>query len=65
VDACFCAVFGGPGGSWLVDPVATTLEVYRLDSEGWRLVSTYAGDAKVRPEPFHAVELELGGLWGR
>ena len=53
------------GHVWLVDPVATTLEVYRLDSEGWHLVSTDAGDAKIRPEPFHAVELELGGLWVR
>ncbi len=50
---------------WLVDPLATTLEVYRLDASGWLLVDTYAGDAKVRAEPFDAVELDLAGLWAR
>ena len=50
---------------WLVDPLATTLEIYRLDSEGWRLVETHAGDVTIRPEPFDAVELALGSLWSR
>ena len=48
---------------WLLDPLATTLEVYRLDPSGWLLVDTYAGDTKVRPEPFDAVELDLAALW--
>jgi Uma2 family endonuclease len=51
--------------TWLADPAATTLEVYRLDGDGWRLVQTYAGDVTIRPEPFDAVELELGSLWSR
>ncbi|MFL5304554.1 MAG: Uma2 family endonuclease [Polyangia bacterium] len=50
---------------WLVDPLATTLEVFRLDGDGWRLVDAYGGDAKVRPEPFDAVELDLTNLWSR
>ena len=50
---------------WLVDPLATTLEVFRLDGDGWRLVDAYGGDAKVRPEPFQAVELDLVNLWSR
>ena len=50
---------------WLVDPLATTLEIYRLDSQGWRLIETHAGDVVVRAEPFDAVELDLGGLWRR
>lgn len=50
---------------WLVDPDAQTLEVFRLDGEGWRLVGTWEGDARLRAEPFDAVELELGGLWSR
>lgn len=50
---------------WLVDANAQTLEVFRLDGEGWRLVGTWEGDARVRAEPFEAVELELGGLWAR
>ena len=50
---------------WLVDPLATTLEVYRLAPSGWLLVDTHAGDAKVRVEPFDAVELDLASLWAR
>jgi Uma2 family endonuclease len=50
---------------WLLDPLATTLEIYRLDGDGWRLVDTYDGEAKVRPEPFDAVELDLVTLWSR
>jgi Uma2 family endonuclease len=50
---------------WLVDPLATTLEIFRLDGEGWRLLATHEGPASIRPEPFDAVELDLGGLWSR
>lgn len=50
---------------WMVDPDAKTLEVFRLDGEGWRLVGTWEGDARVRAEPFDAIELELAGLWAR
>jgi Uma2 family endonuclease len=51
--------------AWLVNPLVQTLEVYRLDGEGWRLVRTWHGDAKVRAEPFDAIELELAALWAR
>lgn len=51
--------------AWLVDPIVRTLEVFRLDGEGWRLVGTWRDDAKVRAEPFDAIELELGALWSR
>lgn len=51
--------------AWLVDANARTLEVFRLDGESWRLVGTWEGDARVRAEPFDAIELELGGLWAR
>ena len=50
---------------WLVDPLAKTLEIFRLDGETYRLVATYAEDAKVRAEPFDAIEIELGALWER
>jgi hypothetical protein len=50
---------------WLIDPLAKTLEVYRLDGETFRLVGTHAEDARVRAEPFDAIELELGALWER
>jgi len=55
----------GVGHAWFVDPGPQTLEVFRLDGAGWRLALTAAGDARVRDEPFEAIELELGGLWAR
>jgi Uma2 family endonuclease len=51
--------------TWLLDPIAQTLEVYRLKADGWRLVATHKQDAKVRAEPFEAFELDLALLWAR
>lgn len=50
---------------WLIDPIAKTLEVHTLDDDGprWRDVRLYEGDARVRAEPFTAIELDLAGLW--
>jgi Uma2 family endonuclease len=51
---------------WLIDPIAPiarTLEVFRLAGGKWTLVGTFEGDAKIQPEPFDAVELDLGVLW--
>ena len=50
---------------WLVDPVPETLEVFRLDGEGWRLALSVAGRTAVRAEPFEALELDLAALWAR
>ena len=50
---------------WLVDPLAQTLEVLRLDGDAYRIVATWCGDAIVRAEPFEALELELGAMWAR
>ena len=55
----------GVGHVWLVDPVAQTLEVFRLDGERYRLVLTAAAEQVVRAEPFDAIELALAGLWAR
>lgn len=49
--------------AWLVDPAARTLEVLRLEGERWTLVATWADAAKVRAEPFDAIELDLAILW--
>lgn len=49
---------------WLVDPEARTLEVFRLEGEHYSLLATHAGSARVRAEPFDAIELELAFLWG-
>ncbi len=48
---------------WLVDPLQQTLEVLRLESQRWSLVATHEADAKVRAEPFDAIELVLRALW--
>ncbi len=49
--------------AWLIDPLARTLEVFRLEGGRWVLVATHAGDAIVRAEPFAEVDLELALLW--
>lgn len=49
---------------WLVDPEARTLEVFRLEGELYTLLVTHAGPARVRAEPFDAIELDLALLWG-
>jgi len=48
---------------WLVDPIARTLEIFRLDGDSYRFIVTYADDEPCRAEPFDAIELELGALW--
>ena len=49
---------------WLMDPEARTLEAFRLEGEHYTLRVTHAGAARVRAEPFEAIELELAFLWG-
>jgi Uma2 family endonuclease len=51
------------GHAWLVDPLARTLEVLRLEGERWTIVSTGSDAAVVRAEPFDALELDLTLLW--
>ncbi len=55
----------GVAHAWLVDPILKTLEVLRREGDRWTLFGTYKGDAAVRAEPFDAVPLELGALWGK
>ncbi len=49
--------------AWLIDPLARTLEVLRLENGRWSIVGTHGGDARVHAEPFEAIELDLGFLW--
>jgi len=49
---------------WLLDPLARTLEVFMLEAGRWVLLNVHHGDARVRAEPFEAIELELAALWG-
>jgi Uma2 family endonuclease len=53
----------GVGHAWLIDPAARTVEVWRLVTARWTFVGAYADDAKLRVEPFDAVEIDLGALW--
>jgi malate dehydrogenase len=46
----------GVGHVWLVDALARTLEVYRLEEKRYFLLNTYEGEAVVRAEPFDAIE---------
>ena len=48
---------------WLVDPLLRSLEAFRLDGEGYRLLATYGESECARIEPFDAIELELAALW--
>ena len=49
--------------AWLVDPIARTLEVLRLEDGRWTIVSTWAGLETLRAEPFEALDLDLSLLW--
>lgn len=65
-------IYGREGVShvWLVDPIARTLEVFRLArgkrktrKAAWTLVDVWRDDARVRAEPFDAFQLHLASLW--
>jgi Uma2 family endonuclease len=51
---------------WLIDPIAKTLEVHTLDDDRrWRDVRIHEGNARVRADPFAAIQLDLSALWAR
>ncbi len=49
--------------AWLIDPLARTLEVLRLENGRWTILATHAGTEVVRAEPFTEVAIELQALW--
>ena len=51
------------GHLWLIDPIAKSLDVYRLESGMWTVAGFYAEEDKVRAEPFEEVEIDLNDLW--
>jgi Uma2 family endonuclease len=53
----------GVAHAWLVDPLAQTLEVLRLEHGRWVILGTHVGDEVVRAEPFVEIDLELALLW--
>jgi Uma2 family endonuclease len=54
----------GVGHLWLIHPEARTLEVHRRTEAGWLLIGTHEAEERVRAEPFEAMELDLGLLFG-
>ncbi len=49
---------------WVIDPGAETLAVYRWQEEGYLHVISAEKGESVRAEPFDAVELSVGVLFG-
>lgn len=49
---------------WIVDPMEASLSVFRWMAEGYLLVLAAERGARVRAEPFEAVELPVASLFG-
>ena len=52
------------GHYWILDPEQGTLAVYRWHADGYLEVLSAERGQVVRAEPFDAVELPVGGLFG-
>ena len=48
---------------WIVDPLARTVEIYRLAGDHWVVGATYGDGGIVRLEPFEAIEIDLDRWW--
>jgi Uma2 family endonuclease len=46
---------------WFIDPIAKTLDVFRLEAGRWVVVALFVENDKMRAEPFQEVDLET--LW--
>ncbi len=53
----------GVAHAWLVNPSLRTLEVLRLSGDKWLTLAVHQGEARIRAEPFDAIELDLAILW--
>jgi Uma2 family endonuclease len=49
--------------AWMLDPLAETLEVLRLERGCWTILETHVERRVVHAEPFQALGLELTLLW--
>jgi Uma2 family endonuclease len=49
---------------WIIDPLAETLTAHRFTEGGYLLVLAAERGEKVRAEPFEAIELQVGVLFG-
>jgi len=48
---------------WFVDPLAHTLEIYRLEDGRWIVAKTHGGNEIVHAEPFDAIAITLEHWW--
>lgn len=48
---------------WLVNARTRVLEVLRRADDRWLLIATFTDTARVRAEPFDALEFDLASLW--
>jgi hypothetical protein len=48
---------------WLVDPIARTLEAFKLHDGQWLLQASFVDEADVAAEPFESVPFPLDALW--
>ena len=48
---------------WFLDPLAHTLETYRLESGRWMVATTHGGTETVHAEPFDAIAITLERWW--
>ncbi len=53
------------GHYWIMDPMEETLSVFRRTESGYLLVVAAAAGDRVRAEPFEAIELDVGEIFGR
>jgi len=53
----------GVAHHWLIDPLARTLEAYRLAEEGYSLVGRLGAGEVFHPEVFPGLAIPLGELW--
>jgi Uma2 family endonuclease len=49
--------------AWLVDPLARTIEVFRLEHTRWTIVAAHSGTGVVHIEPFETIDVSLRDLW--
>ena len=49
--------------AWFIDPLDQSLEVLALQAGSLRQIERHQGNARVRAQPFDALELELQALW--
>jgi len=53
----------GVGFLWMIDPLARTLEAYRLEGGRWIVAAAYGGGEQIRVAPFDAIAIDLHRWW--